>query len=192
MSAYYDYMRIPGLPGANALFECIQGIGAYDGSTDDIDVISWINTTMSDWGAWLSDAFAKIETVNDQYAAEGFIPSYESGVFVMGNLPVPRDPGRVDRVYLIMYVIKFVLEVVYPIVKGIIDEYLKRPIRGGEDIPLIKVFKKFAFLKEGDKEQGFPDLTSLLLMLADKPIEIYDAHGHRDVFLDNVIINNED
>lgn len=141
---------------------------------------------------WFDDTEMRIQACEEAYASGAEIP-YTScaDLPVPLPLPVPRDPTLPSPEFDWFFLIRFLVEVVLPLARRIAEEIIKRVNRGGDTAPFTKLFKKFAFLKKDDVAQGFADLTSILLLNADKPLEIINSLGQYDVFLDTIIDEGE-
>src|SRR5512137_1479003 len=133
-----------------------------------------INEYMEAVGAWYADTSLRI-SVNEEAYANGLALPYEevAELPVPIPLPVPIDPSLPPALYFLIWLVKFVSDNnLLPIIKHIAEEILRRLKTGGAVSPLVKLFKKFAFLEKDNPDLGFRDLTSLLRLNADKPIEI--------------------
>jgi len=142
--------------------------------------------------AWFDDTEMRIQACEEAYASGAEIPYTTcSDLPVPLPLPVPRDPTLPSPEFDWFFFIRFLVEVVLPAARRIAEEIIKRINKGGSSEPFTKLFKKFAFLRKDDVSQGFSDLTSILLLNADKPLEIINSLGQYDVFLDTTIDEGE-
>jgi hypothetical protein len=204
---YYDYIRIQGIATDQPAAENVQGIGAIgpgaSGSSDSPVYFSgaftmsqadlapeWL-TCLDTWQtavkAWIDEVDAQLEAAEtgmmngEEYEELPFpeIPTLD--------LPVPLPPGTPPAVIIIIRIIEIALILwEMPIVRAIVRRIIRAIRGGGSNDVFLQMFRKFAFLQEG-KIIPPVDLTSLLLLNADKPIEIVDGRtGKLDVFLDTL------
>lgn len=191
--SWQDYIRIAGMPGNTPSAEVFQGIGSQSLKWDR----SELENVLADWDSaialWFSDAFDWLRAQQAAYANGTYTPSE----FPVANLFL-TEISRSNIFFLSIEHLQ--IQLIKRILQGLVNGPCKQLIISAEaelgldggGQPLLKVFRKFAFLKDGDKEQGFPLLTSLLLLNADKPIEIYTTHEGLNVFLDTVVRTEEE
>jgi hypothetical protein len=184
--AYLDYIRIAGVPGNSPTGEVIQGIGANP-HTEDAEALQLaLEVYVADWEAWWEDVEGQIIAAQAAYDAGEEVQALEIPEYPELELPVPINPGLPDKIRYVWWAIILLTKVLSnPLVKRVVREIVRKIKTGGLSDPWIRLFRKFGFLREGDSDLGYPDLTSLLLLLLDRPIEIFDALGSRDIFLDN-------
>lgn len=142
---------------------------------------------------WYTDTSARIAADEEAFAADLLLP-YSEILPLPSPLPLPSLPDvrYPPAIYILMWLVKLVLDAnILPVLKHIAEEIIRRLRTGGSSTALLKVFRKFAFLRKEDPDQGFEDLTSLLLLNADKPLEIINSQGQFDVFLDTIIDEGE-
>jgi len=142
---------------------------------------------------WYIDSERKIEACEIAYAAGDLLPYDELlPVPLPPTLPAPGDPSLPAEWYLFLWLVRLVLdENIIKWVEAIAKKIMRRIVQGGDNEPLLKMFKKFAFLKHGDQDMGMPDFTSLLRLCADKPLEIINSGGSYDIFLDTIVDEGE-
>jgi hypothetical protein len=189
--AWLPYFEIAGIAGANPSGEIVRGIGAQDNTRIDAAedaLLTWFDEVV----AWEASLEAQITAAYNLYAAGEEVPEIEYDAFpTIGGLPdIIRGLPPAIRVALWL-VLWIGPEVIAPIVRRIVEEIIRRRQGPGYSDPWLRLFRKFAFLREDDPDLGFEDLTSLLLLDADKPIEILNSLGSRDVFLDTQVIEDE-
>lgn len=188
-TSWLDYLGVAGLPGDTPSVEHFWGMGANPNADDIEAIIDAFETWKTSVATYADEVIGKIELAREAYAAGESVSEYSAPTFPALNLPVPVNPGLPAPLWIVLNVVAWVVgHVLAKVLEGIIDDIVRRIGQGGDAEPMIKLFKKFAFLREGDTNLGFPDLTSLLLMVLNRPIEIYDSCGKRDVFLDNFIV----
>jgi hypothetical protein len=146
--------------------------------------LATLDTWVTDMATWLTDCQAQIEDAGDALAAGVEYTEADFPEMPALELPVPRDPELPARQNWLVRIINMLsLLIQNPIIRFIVRAIVKRILTGGQNDVMLQLFKKFAFLQEG-KVIKPEDLTSLLLLLADKRIEIYDSKGQREIFLD--------
>jgi hypothetical protein len=184
--AWQDYIYVPGVPTSSTAM-LIQGIGATNYQSV-MDADAAIETYLGDVSGWLVDREADIEGILADYAVNETIEYPEIPAFpTIAGLPaiiVGLPPAIRLAIQVSLVLVGHIIEA---IVKRKIDDTVRRRLPDGQIDPFLKLFQKFAFLKDNDVNQGFADLVSILLLLADRPIEIYNSMGQRDVFLDNTV-----
>ena len=148
------------------------------------DTTEGFSDWLSDVSLWIETVSAAIHTAEDAFA-QG-IPYTEETlpVFPTPVLPVPINPGIPAHIRIILILAQMIIQgLIGPIIKIIVERILRRIANGGVSDPWLKLFKNFGFLWEGKDDEG---LSSMLLLIMDRAIEIYNSKGEVDVFLDNL------
>jgi len=186
-TTWLDYLGVAGLPGATPLAEHFWGIGATPNVEDVEGIFEAFETWKSSFATYADTVISAIEAARESYAAGETVAEYSAPTFPTLTLPVPVNPGLPAPIWIGLNILVFVIQhVVAKIIEGLIDDIIRKIGLGGDAEPFLKLFKKFALVKEGDIDLGMPDFTSLLLLAANKSIEIYNNLGVKDVFLDNL------
>jgi len=190
--SWHDAIRIAGLPGDVPSGEVLQGIGSESLRDQRISCMFAYDQWGSDIKGYLGEIWAWIEEQQE---------AYNNGDAIEESCPVEdlELPTfyRSNQAYLSTdyYNYLFIRQGVHSICNGLIRYLAEGIVKGlslnGGNSPLTALFKKFAFLEEGDAEQGFPDLTSILLLNADKPLEILLTRSGVDLSLETVVIEEE-
>ena len=186
--AWHDKIRIAGSPGNVPANEVFQGVCSKASKSErntlrykleawPAQVAAWFGA-IEEWVAAQRVNFANGDTVVTVCPVADL---YLDMIFLVNNLyPSPE--------YFQAYQIKMLTE---SFCNGFCKQRAQEIVNGlsvGESGDVFtKLFKKFAFLKEGDSDQGYPDLVSLLLTLANQPIHIIISNSGMDCFLDTVL-----
>lgn len=187
-TTWLDYIGVAGFPGSSPTSENFWGIGANPNVDDIEDIIGAFTTWKEDVIEWGDAVILELETARENYVAGNSVDDFSAPTFPALGLPVPVNPGLPAPVWIVINIVAWIAgHVLGKVIEGIVADIIKRIKHGGNAEPFIKLFRKFAFIKEDDPDQGFADLTSLLLLVLNRPIEIYDDKGKVDVFLDNFI-----
>jgi hypothetical protein len=173
-STWSDFIRVPGFPGTTPATESFVGSGKYD--ADDVSTIyGSFSTFFSALSPWLQGMFDQVDAAEEAYiAGDEYEIAFDSGTPPVIVVP---DPIDVDHPSILWQIAKWVSMLFSSVWGPIIIEvmkYLFRRAASGEQLsPLIKLIRKALFVKEDDLDMGLPDLTSILLMMVERAIEIY-------------------
>jgi hypothetical protein len=202
---FYDYIRIRGIQSDFPEMAIVEGIGSNSNGAagspqNPISVeASFTQVEAEIDPAWLTCLASWQESISDWLLACEEQESAQEEIFATGleyealefpeiptlELPVPLPPGTPPAIPIIMGIVRLLLLALeVPAVRAIIRKILRTiKWKGGND-PMIQLYKKFSFLREGEILPP-EDLTSLHLLNADKPISIHiDKGWGNDVFLD--------
>jgi hypothetical protein len=181
----YEQIRKISTTADNTAEACGINYHLPEGTLDGIN--SWC-TDLEEWWAEVEDIIISLQ---DAEAAGEEMPEYTlSPIPLPPPLPVPPDPTLPAPLYWFMWVVYWVNRLgLAPVVRRVVREIIRKIATGGNFDPWILLFKHFGFLWPGKETRTPPpaapaDLTSIHLLLADKPIEIIDSLGNIDVFLD--------
>lgn len=189
--AWQDYIAILGYPGDVPSGEIFSGIGAEWKGSDGTALRNTIYTNWTNIAAWCLSVCGQIATARAQKRAGQSVTPISVPAKPTISMPSGLDwkhPGWPA------YWLEFqagLVQTLYDYLSLCATEYGKDLSDGGIADPLLSLFKKFGFIDQNSKDQGFPSLTSLLLLIGERAVEIYDAGGYRDVFLDTRVHDEE-
>lgn len=192
--SWEDYLRIMGFPGGLPTAEHFKGIGGKWNADDTSNIYAALGTWGADIKSWIEGIGAQIEAAEEAYiAGEEYNIAFDAGDLPVIVLPDPIDVDSPSPLWQIVKWVSLVFGQAWLPIAIEIAKYLLRRAANGEQIsPLLKLLRKALLVREDDEEQGMPDYTSLLLLNADKPLEIYTAEGVRDVFLDTRVREDDE
>lgn len=187
-TTWSDYIGVAGMPGNAPLAEDFWGIGASPNVEDVEGIVGAFETWKGAVVEWADVVIGEIQLARENYAAGIDVTDFSAPGFPALSLPVPINPGLPAPIWIVINIVAWVVgTALAKVIEAVVDDIIRKIRHGGNADPFLRLFRKFAFLRENDTEQGFADLTSLLLLVLNRPIEIYDSNGKRDVFLDNFI-----
>jgi hypothetical protein len=191
---FYDFLRTMGFPGDYPVIECFRGIKAAYAGEDVSDIWSALGTWGANVAAWLSSAESQISAAEEAYiAGEPYAESLDLPAIPDITLPVPTDPDSPSLVWQVVRALAIISKAWwFPLAEAIVKRLYRRATQGEQISPLIKILKKSLLVKDGDRNQGYPDYTALLWMAAEKCIEIIISNTGVDAFLDTVVEDEGD